>query len=300
MATDADVKFVQDVLENRHQILRRQLGQLITVVTLDSRPNKLHAAKAAKIANDDLGDLLPQNRRPNWMADLNAALEAYIRMVDNDATAGRVLFEGLMNVRPQIDAHTWKNSSIDCIDVAAVLNAVYVESELNSAFDELVQELQEILDTGLVDSIKARESLEMLIATIRKNSSSFSTARTMWDVVKIYGKHLVRDVLESTPGIKHFVKAARQTMEEIDMKFVEVHESATAKFLEVVQKKLRLRGESPQDIPSLEYKPGSGLPAPDSIESEIVDVEPEPVAESPAESMPTPTISESTERGGKL
>ncbi len=98
-----------------------------------------------------------------------------------------------MDLYPRIESQQWDfaDSSLNAaVDFTAVYTEFYRESRVPELFDELVEELNRIVDSGEVDSLQAIKSLERLIATIKKNARGdfFSTRGRMGVCTSVYAK----------------------------------------------------------------------------------------------------------------
>jgi len=77
----------------------------------------------------------------------------------------------VLAVYPEIENQRWDfadSSGNAAIDFAAIYQEYYRESRVPDLFDELVAQLEEIVNSGEIDSLQAIKALEKLILTIRK------------------------------------------------------------------------------------------------------------------------------------
>ena len=257
MPKNESVEFFLRFLRERFDAFRKALSGFLQALALDDRPKKLEHAKAVRAALDDLRRALSERDHPPWLGQLDAAISSYVTNIASTPKAGLQLLNTIMDLYPRIESQQWDfadSSSNAAVDFTAVYTEFYRESRVPELFDELVEELNRIVDSGEVDSLQAIKSLERLIATIKRNArGDFFSTRGAWEFAQVFMRNYGWELLESTPGIKQAVKALRKTMTELDLEFNQVHEQIRAK----------LSTEIVDEIPMLEYRV-LALPAPEA------------------------------------
>ncbi|MHC4877759.1 MAG: hypothetical protein ACYTGL_14785 [Planctomycetota bacterium] len=192
---------------------------------------------------------------PNWIVPLENRLKWYRNRAASQPDAGLQTINTILQLTPEIESQTWDfgdSAANAAIDFAAIYREYYRGSRVPELFDELVGQLEKIIESGEIDSLTTIKALEKLIATIRKNArGDYFSTRGVWEFTQLFFRNLSIEVLESIPGLKHFVKALRKTMSELDLEMSQVHD----------QVKQRLTESVSGDLPMLEYKP-LALPVP--------------------------------------
>jgi hypothetical protein len=255
MAKNESVEFFLRFLRERFNAFRQALTLFLQMLALDDRTKKVETAKAVVARLDDLKRAMSTKDHPGWIATLEQKLQWYVKAVAAQPEAGLQVIQTILSVNSEIEKQTWDfagSSANVAIDFAAIYQEYYRESRVPELFDELVKQLQEIVDSGEIDSLQAIKALEKLIVTIKRNArGDFFSTRGAWEFTQLFFKNYGLELLENAPGLKHVVKAVRKTMSELDLEFAQVHD----------QIRKRLTDVSKSDLPILQYKP-LALPAP--------------------------------------
>jgi len=255
MPKNESVDFFLRFLNERFQAFRAALSSFLHTLALEDRAKKLDTAQAVLAALDDLKRAMSSNDHPNWIAPLEQKLNWYCKRAPSQADAGLQVINTVLKLNSNIESQKWNfadSAANSAIDFAAIYQEYYRSSRVPELFDELVTQLEQIIESGEIDSLTTVKALEKLIATIRKNArGDYFSTRGAWEFTQLFFKNLSIELLENIPGLKHAVKAVRKTMSELDLEMSQVHD----------QVKQRLTESLAGDLPMLEYKP-LALPAP--------------------------------------
>ncbi len=264
MAKNESVDFFLRFLQERFQAFRTKLTDFLKTLSLENRDHKVRLANEVLASLDDLKRAMAANDHPDWVNPLESKLRWYIRHHQAQDDCGLTVLSTVMELYPRIAAQEWRfgdASPSAGIDFNSIYQEYYRTSRVPDLFDELVGQLEQIINSGEIDSNKTIKALEKLIATIRKNArGDYFATRGAYEFTQVFFKNFTLEVLESVPGIKHVVKSVRKTMSELDLEMLQVHDNV----------KQRLSALIPEDLPMLEYKP-LALPAPKVIDGETTD-----------------------------
>jgi hypothetical protein len=287
MATNEQVDFYLNHLRERLNILQKQFDDFLMHLALDDRLRKTEKARALITALDDLKRAIHSGSVPSWLPAMHRCVGRYTQTFLNDpAEASLSVMQKLIELAPQMNAQTWDASSADGIDIAAISESLYQQSRIQEMFDELATQLQNIIDSGEIDSVKAIKTFEGLIATIRKNShSDYFASRSMWEIVRRFFRNVVVEVAESTPGLRQAYKAACKTMVELDVRFADLQFQLRTGLNEKIVMELpnlpRLKEEPDDDMPLLGFHPIQSVLHETESDDGVIDVESEPASEPP-------------------
>ena len=244
----------------RHDVFRTKLDQFWIVLIENNPDNKIAVARELATSLDDLKRILSLNDRPAWIAQLETLLRS---MINNPRNPGVVTeaVKTLLNLHPRIVGESWKfrdEAAERAIDYDSVYKKYYDQSRLPELFEDLVRRLQEIVDSGQIDSLRALRGLEKLIATIKRNlkGSFFSVIQT-----RSFAKSFVRNafwkVLSDLPMFGSLIEAFEKTLEAMDSE------------VETLQFRMAedLRSQTAIDLPMLEVRerPVLALGSPDAV-----------------------------------
>lgn len=255
MQKNDSVEFFLRFLRERYNAFRQALTVFLQTLALNDREKKINTAKLVLISLDDLKRSMSTKDQPLWVSTLEQKIQWYISSESRHLDAGLQVIQTILAINSEIENQSWDFASSEmnvAIDFAAIYQQYYRDSRVPELFEELVAQLQEIVDSGEIDSLQSIRALEKLIVTIRKNyRGDFFSTRGAWEFTQLFFKNYGLELLEDIPGLKHIVKAVRKTMSELDFEFEQVYEH--------IQQ--CLKDLSKTDLPMLQYKSLS-LPAP--------------------------------------
>lgn len=235
------------LVNDKHNALKSALTNFIQAFSAENKERKISTAQAVLEAVAVLKQHLSSEDRPTWISSLEREIHRYIQPTKNNERSRLQVFQIMIGLYPRIQSHIWnfdQSSENLAIDFSTIYRECFDSSRVASLFDELIQHLETIIDSGEIDSKKATYALERLIATIKKNSrGDFFSTRGVWEFSTAFLKNYGFEILESTPGVKQAVKALRKTMSELDVEFSEVHNEV----------KDRLEGITKTEFPMLQY-----------------------------------------------
>lgn len=256
MSKNESVEFFLRFLRERFGAFKNALTEFLETLSLHDPKQKVVAANAVLTALDDLKRAMSNKDHPSWINPLENKIVWYTKS-SSLADAGLQVIQTILSLYPDVESQSWDfadSSSNTAINFAEIYSEYYRESRVPELFDELVGHLEEIIESGEIDSLTTIKALEKLVATIKKNArGDYFSTRGAWEFTQLFFKNYAIEVLDSIPGLKHAVKAVRKTMSELDLEMSQVHD----------QVRRRLTESAKEDLPMLEYRP-LALPAPKS------------------------------------
>lgn len=241
MAKTASAELLERLVRERHAQLQATLRELDLAIVLENREVKIAKARAASDALSALKSTLAVGDQPAWIRSLERELNRYIGGAARDQESGRKLVDAFMKLRPAIDSQRWSFAADDAgaIDFASVYDHYYSQSRIPDLFDQLVTQLEQVIASGEVDSVKTVEALERLIATVRANArgdifSAYWTAQFS----RAFLRNFLIAVLEEIPGLKTLVKALKETAKELDTEIDNTQSLANVQLVEMVKSAL--------------------------------------------------------------
>ena len=201
--------------------------------TLSESDHKAKIDESAKLYESaiDLANILASSDRPNWLNEIIACTKEFItaHVKPNSIVSGSswLLLQKLMRVYQPALNHKWDFSTQKGkhhYDFDSIYQKYREESDLELLFNALIETLEQMVNSGEIDSVTAINSLKELIDTLEQNkiSSYFSTMAT-WEFLKSFTYNLVWEQLDSIPGIKPIKKAFEKTMTEADLELNKLH-----------------------------------------------------------------------------
>jgi hypothetical protein len=251
------------LIHERYDDFKHRLSELMRALCMNDSPAKTERAKAALDAATSLEAALATQDRPNWLQPFTFALQHY-----NPADLNRAftLIETIGNHRAAVTNHKWAFDVSDDkgFDFDAVFKKYEAESRIPELFDKLVELLEHIVQCKDLDSRMVVQTLESIIATLKKNrNGSFFGVVGTWDFVGTYLKKIAWNAFEKIPVLNVLVKSLRETLDDLNKEMEKVHERI----------RIELRTQLHADFPVLEYH---ALPIPEPLaltDETIIDVQ---------------------------
>ena len=269
---EAFLRFVNE----RYNDFKSRLTELMQVLCLNDSAEKARRAKLALEAAKSLEAALASQDRPAWLQPLAAALQTY---QPDQAHLAQPLMQAIGNNCAAATNHQWAFDFSDehPFDFDGLYERYEAESKIPELFDKLVELLDEIVQSGQIDSIRVLHTLETIIATLKKNrSGSYFGVLGTWNFVATYLKNIAWDTFLEVPILRVPVKALRETMEQLDKEVGKLQMGMQTE----LQKQLNA------EFPALEYK-SLPLPAPLALTDEtVIDVEATPIDDRDRQSSP--------------
>ncbi len=193
-------------------------------------------------------DMLHPSDRPAWLTDLQRDLKLATQN-HNDQLGVTAVHRIASDHYPRMLAYSWKSSGSDNatgFDFDPVFEKYRNECRIPELFDELIGFLQQIIESGEVDSVRMLSELEKIISTLRnaRNGSYFAT-RGAWFFVATWFTNTGWELLGSIPIAGSVFKGLQKTLEETNSQMVKMHDDIQHE----------LEQQIAVDFPRLEYHP---------------------------------------------
>jgi len=250
-SVEAFLRFVNE----RFQDFKCRLTELMRVLPLEDLNEKASKAAATLDRARLLRGALAERDRPAWLAPIESSFQQYCGSPRDQNLAVRLL-ETVARFFPAIDDHKWAFdfSGDEPFDFDGVYERFRAESRIPELFDKLIELLEQIVQSEEIDSRKIIQTLQTIIATLKKNrtGSYFSLIGT-WTFVRSYLKNVAWEVISNVQVLGPLIAALRKTLEELDTNVCDLHQ----KMVSELQPKLTA------EFPKIVYAP-LGLPPPPS------------------------------------
>lgn len=264
MDINQGLEFYKRLLTERHKLLTESLLNFANQLQRESKVGKLDAAKDVQSKIKGLRDGLPGSDVPSWLTTIQTEVDRYVQ---SNGDTGLAVLVALMETYNAVHQHKW--GFVDeplkgAVDFASIYQQAYSESRIPALFEELIAQINALIASGAIDSVKAIQRLEKLVATLRKNvrGDYLSTLGT-WKVLRTLGVNLGLESLESIPIVKQITKAVRKTFADLDIEFKHVAETFNR----------RLSEQLPHDLPPLLEAHKEPLMLPSAPDADFIEAE---------------------------
>lgn len=246
-ARDPNVEFFLRTVEERYEIFKSSFSSLVSALCSENIQEKKKAAEDAQSASDSLLSIISKSDHPGWLTQFKSDLHVYIQSTNRSGSSNR-LMKSMLKLHPQMESHRWafdRTSVLKPVQFEEIFKEVYTNSKGPDLFEKLLASLQSIVDSGEVDSLKAIEALNKLIATIKANmrGTYFQAVGTTHFANSVLRNYLWK-LLKKVPGIGDLLEAVSETLEEMDGEMSEIHSKVKA----------QLKSHSMGNFEALEYQ----------------------------------------------
>jgi hypothetical protein len=216
----------QRYLNQKHEKFKRDLDKLLEVLVDEDKVAKKTHAETFCATAQNLRDNLSDQDSPNWLNKSLNGITTYLGNI-NSPGINHTLIKNLISIYQSAISYKWQNNDppdILAFDFDSIYEQCKSESRIDELFDNIISYLKKIIDSKEIDSIKVKDSLDRLIATLNKHTTaSYFSLHSMWDFLNHLMNNILWEVFENTPGIKEIVKGLRKTLEETGVELKDLH-----------------------------------------------------------------------------
>lgn len=213
-------------LREKQDIYKSRLSSLVSQLSDNSQEEKEKSVKLALEAANDLKSTLTANDVPDWLQN---AISAFVNFLNESKVTGannRLLIKLIPLFNNSIN-HRWMPQHFQekiGINFDELYQKCKSESRIDELFDNIIDLIIKIIESDDLDSIKIKNSLEGLLATLKnhQNKSYFNLVGSFDFLVSLF-KNAIWEVLESIPALGPLVKALRKTIEDTDSEMLLLH-----------------------------------------------------------------------------
>lgn len=223
--------------KEKQETITSCLRNMITAFSGEDRESKLNSCHRVLEAGAALKALIAAEDIPPWLKTVEALSHRYVtHPVIESATAIILVVPGLID---SSIAHKWEDASDKAFDFDAVVEQFRKESKLPELFDKVIVILQEIIDSGDIDSIKALDAIKAIHSALLTNrNSSFPSMQTAWTVFRTFCENFLWATLKELPIAGPFIDALKATIDEFDKEITNVQTQINTKVTNIAIKNI--------------------------------------------------------------
>jgi hypothetical protein len=228
------VRFVKQ----KHDKVIQDLNSLINAMVTDTKQHKLDSNEKLIVSSVDLNETLSPADVPLWLNELSTKCHwyKYTHSHTSNPPVARQFIDHLVGLKPSIEAHKWftnQSTVHTSFDFDEIYERYRIESKLPELFSILIDLLEQMIDSGEIDSIKVATSLKQLISLLKQNKSgSYFSTMASWEFLKSFIKNTSWSVIDSIPVLKQLKKGFEDTLVEFDMELEQVHKQVATEMKE--------------------------------------------------------------------
>lgn len=243
--------------------VKSAIATLVNILPADAQ-KETKVRRATELAHrlTNLLDAVGEHDKPAWAAPLMQRLQTYVAN-KGSGDVGQYLLQSLMATHDGVEKQDWRfDDDKVSIDLDSAYREAYEKSKLPELFDQMAAYLQQLIESGEVDSVRAMRSLEQLIALLKKNrKGSYFSTWTTWQVVSATWRNVARHYARDNKAVGPLIKGIEDTLVEMGTSWEQFHQEMREK----------IKSAFGADISMLNYTPSIGLPSPIGNDNETSD-----------------------------
>jgi len=226
-----DTDYYYNSLDDKHKRLVRAFDPFFTSLNSPQKEARLSSTKAVFDNANALSEQLAPADRPQWLTALIQACNLYIEKTNKNQSVTSELRLIIGSEKSATD-HSWeaaRSNLSPLLDFDEILERHRNNEVVNLLFDQLIESLEKIIDSDELDSRRATEDLERLIATLKKSKKGTFQAQVFsFDFAKGWVKNFAIEWVKDTKVAKVAHAAATKTVDELDITFDEARQEIQA------------------------------------------------------------------------
>lgn len=251
-------------LSDRYNTFKQHLDSTISAFGLQNREDCAKAAGRLSGAGTDLLSILTEVDRPPWLKPITEAANDFARSKykQSGETLLKTIATRYRSIQPiELPSDTTDHSFDKLYD------HLRSQGKLPELFGEMMNAIQQMLDSGAIDSATVIEALRKLLRLLKANQNGSYVAVLQTFKSATFIKTTLIEYLKAIPVIapiaKGYEKAVQQTGEALDDLDQELRNKSLNLFIDqTIQHRLnQLVATSPlqlEPLPLIEHKPNDG------------------------------------------
>jgi len=192
-------------------------------------------------AAESLALLLAPTDVPSWLRDItNQTL-----LFSSGSWDTFSLISNLIPSKAQLSNHQWAfDGAIDGYDFDALFNHYRRESRLPELLLETIRTLEQIRDSGEIDSLTMLNALGRIIATLKRgNDGSYLSLHGAYSFLMTFLRNYMWEELIKIPALGSALTALKKTVGELEEEMADVHGSVQKEIQNVIEAEIRPLGD---------------------------------------------------------
>jgi hypothetical protein len=234
MTSSESVAFFMRFITEKHKQVISSIDQLVDSLVSDTPEEKLNKAKSLLNKSKDLSSSISQQDCPTWLPSLIERLELFI----SGGHKATHLIKHLMTSNSEIKNFRWvfENKSEAAFDFDSIFEHYKSQSRLPELFDQIIKILEEIRESGEIDSASMMHGLEKVIATLKKSKKgSYFSINGAWAFLISFLKNYMWIELGKLPVLGSAMEALEKTIQEAGDEMEKVHMQVQQEMKNVVE-----------------------------------------------------------------
>ncbi|MFC1745786.1 hypothetical protein ACFL35_17470 [Candidatus Riflebacteria bacterium] len=245
MVSDKSRKVYFKFLNEKQKVLLLSIEEIINKIGDNSIQTNIREQALGTFSKNtlkhvkELASLVPKEESPQWLITLKTSLLNFVRTLNSDKIKSTSIFiKKLMQVYSDIENYKWiyeEQANLGII-FEDIFQKYKKESKINELFDKTVELLNKIADDENLDSIKALEKLNLVIALIHKNrDSSHFSIRACIKIVTNLIKNTIMVLLKHIPVYGKIFEVLERTIKDLNNEMDVIEQNTSIEIKEKYQ-----------------------------------------------------------------
>lgn len=263
MSANESLQFFLRLIKQKHHALTEAANNLLRALAGEDSNAKKNAAKAMLQSAQDLHAILSNTDVPTWLSDTINQLPCFI----SGHWSSFDLLSNFIARKNALDRHRWvfeENAEIP-FDFDSIFEHFKKESRLPDLFDEIVRLLEDIQNSGAVDSVTMLRALGKVISTIKRcKDGSYFSLNSAWEFLLSFLNNYMWGELSKLPVLGSALEALEKTIRETNDEMFRLHTQVRDEMTRAVEEEVKVLANKSSFLFVAYDKSGHLLPSPQS------------------------------------
>ena len=208
------------LVKERHSAVRKEFDALLNSYAAGDQSQIIGANEAFRTALHQLESVVAAEHWPNWLKELVANADRYATRHDNGLATWRAHLDSAIQNAELLNKEDWSFAESEDIlfDSDAIVAKARADHKIDVLFNQVIECLSDILNSGEIDSLRASTDLSRLIATLqRANAGSFSSQIFNWRFARRLVPNILSAYVKRSSVTGPLIEAFEQTASELDI-----------------------------------------------------------------------------------
>lgn len=229
------VAHLNKLIQERHGQMLKALDDLLVAIASAQMPTIKNANDELDRSIDRLMDALAVEDQPAWLRAFKNKTHLYKHNHRNGPATWKAHLLAIIQWYEVAKNHVWfSDSQNPSIDFDFLIKNASNAHRLDETYENLIECLQRILESGEIDSRKAHADLERLLNILKSaKDKGFAAKFGSWKFVRLFATNILKEYAGESKTIGPMIRAFVKTQEELDDAFDKTSSQITAEIYSV-------------------------------------------------------------------
>lgn len=241
------INHLSKILNSQQAKLSSEATELLGTLAEENITTKRQKARQTAAVIDQLTRLIPEKDIPTSLIDLRNKLISY----HNGNLDGKTLVNTLIAELPQLQNHRWlgDDAMVQGFNFEEIFIQCRDNSKIPELFDSIIDLLEDIRDSGELDSRSMIDALSKIISTLHigKSTSCFSLDGA-WQFLWSFLENYFWAEAKKIPALGGFVEALEKTLQETSIEITKLHSTVHSEMTTRVTEQVRIFQKNEESI----------------------------------------------------